>query len=101
METPPSIIKGSKYDLTIATYNVENLTAKKKSLPGIAAQIVEKLNSPDIIALQEIQDDSGAKDDGTVTSKKTLDTMISNIFKLGNKSTRFTYQSHRNRGSKL
>ena len=66
--------------LTVASYNVLNLSAT----PGDGAQrkllgrqIVAALRSPDIIALQEIQDDSGETDDGTTTARGTL-TALSN-----------------------
>jgi predicted extracellular nuclease len=74
---PPetSTLKGSPDALTVASYNVFNLsptTSDSAQRRLLAAQIVESLNSPDILALQEIQDDSGEEDDGTTSAKETL-----------------------------
>jgi Predicted extracellular nuclease len=66
--------------LRIATYNTENLdrfdTAK---INKIAKQIVNSLGSPDILILEEIQDDSGNEDDGTTSAAKTLREVIASI----------------------
>lgn len=60
--------------LTVASYNVENLagTTQRARFAALAGQIVEALRAPAIVALQEIQDDSGRKDDGTVSATLTL-----------------------------
>lgn len=59
---------------TIASYNVLNLSAANEShrFESIAGSIVGDLGSPDIVGLQEIQDDSGGKDDGIVSAERTL-----------------------------
>ncbi|WP_374983616.1 endonuclease/exonuclease/phosphatase family protein [Streptomyces fradiae] len=61
-------------ELAVATYNVENLdpTDPQEKFDALARAVVENLASPDIVALEEIQDDNGAKDDGTVTAGETL-----------------------------
>lgn len=61
--------------LTIASYNVLNLSADSsddRQRQRLAGQIVRSLRSPDILALQEIQDSSGERDDGTVDGRPTL-----------------------------
>lgn len=61
--------------LTLASYNVLNLSGDSSDdgqRQQLARQIVDHLKSPDIIALQEIQDDSGEKNDGVVTADQTL-----------------------------
>ena len=61
--------------LTVASYNVLNLSAAPADSAQrrlLAGQIVTALRSPDIIALQEIQDDNGETDDGTTTARGTL-----------------------------
>lgn len=66
---------GTRDALTVASYNVLNLSAAASDSMQrrlLANQIVEALRSPDIIALQEIQDDSGEADDGTTTARGTL-----------------------------
>lgn len=67
------------HGLTFATYNVENLSPTSTHLPTIAAHIVDYLGSPDLLFLQEIQDDSGPTDDGTTTSTATLSALIAAI----------------------
>jgi uncharacterized repeat protein (TIGR01451 family) len=77
--TPPAIDQ-----LRVASFNVENLDPKVETMSapgdtdddtarfiGLADQIVNNLHSPDIIALQEVQDNSGADDDGTVDATTT------------------------------
>ncbi|MER7185747.1 endonuclease/exonuclease/phosphatase family protein [Streptomyces hyaluromycini] len=61
-------------ELAVATYNVENLDAldDQEKFDRLAEGVAVNLNSPDIVALEEIQDDNGATDDGTVTSEATL-----------------------------
>ncbi|MFJ8695534.1 endonuclease/exonuclease/phosphatase family protein [Streptomyces roseolilacinus] len=61
-------------ELAVATYNVENLdpTDPQEKFDALAKAVVENLASPDVIALEEIQDDNGAKNDGTVTAGETL-----------------------------
>ncbi|MCP3756722.1 endonuclease/exonuclease/phosphatase family protein [Streptomyces sp. TBY4] len=61
-------------ELAVATYNVENLdpTDPQEKFDNLAKAVVENLASPDILALEEIQDDNGAKNDGTVSAEATL-----------------------------
>ncbi|GEM_PF-1724440 len=83
-------VAGDADNLVIATLNVENLdpdptdgdddTAK---FAGLADQIVNNLNAPDIIGLQEVQDSSGANDDGTVDATDTYNTLIAAILAAG------------------
>ncbi|CAL9384387.1 endonuclease/exonuclease/phosphatase family protein [Streptomyces sp. enrichment culture] len=61
-------------ELAVATYNVENLdpTDPQEKFDALAKAVVENLASPDIVALEEIQDNNGAKNDGTVAADETL-----------------------------
>jgi hypothetical protein len=61
-------------ELAVASYNVENLNPgdDQAKFDRLAAGVVEHLASPDIVALEEIQDDTGATDDGTVSAGETL-----------------------------
>ena len=61
-------------DLAVATFNVENLAPDnpQAKFDRLAGQVVTNLQSPDILALEEIQDDSGASNDGTVDSTATV-----------------------------
>ena len=48
-------------------------------LNTIADHIVSYLNAPDIVFLQEIQDNSGETDDGTVSANLTLSTLAAAV----------------------
>lgn len=71
--------------LTVATFNVENLSAKddEARFAQLAKQIVGELKSPDILALQEIQDNSGPADDGVVAADLTLGRLVAAISAAG------------------
>ncbi|MEU9455044.1 endonuclease/exonuclease/phosphatase family protein [Streptomyces sp. NPDC048277] len=66
--------KGKANELSVATYNVENLdpTDPQSKFDRLAEGVVKNLASPDIISLEEIQDNNGAKDDGTVAADQTM-----------------------------
>ncbi|AQW50005.1 endonuclease/exonuclease/phosphatase family protein [Streptomyces violaceusniger] len=61
-------------ELSIATYNVENLSPKtaQSKFDRLATGLVEHLASPDIVALEEVQDDNGATNDSVVGADATL-----------------------------
>ncbi|MFI8188147.1 endonuclease/exonuclease/phosphatase family protein [Streptomyces sp. NPDC085946] len=70
-------------ELAVATYNVENLDPSDGTFAAHAAAIVNNLQSPDIVSLEEIQDDNGAVNDGVVTAGRTVDTLIEAIVAAG------------------
>jgi predicted extracellular nuclease len=70
---------GSCSTITVGQYNVENLAANSSTLPSIADHIASYLNSPDLVFLQEIQDNSGPRDDGIVSANATLETLVAAI----------------------
>jgi predicted extracellular nuclease len=72
-------------DLAIASYNVENLDAgdPQEKFDALAQQIVHNLKSPDVIGLEEVQDDSGPADDGTTSPARTLDMLTQAIQRAG------------------
>lgn len=49
-------------------------------MPLVASHIVNHLNTPDLMFLQEVQDNSGRKNDGTVSANVTLSTLANTIF---------------------
>ncbi|MCS0603250.1 endonuclease/exonuclease/phosphatase family protein [Streptomyces sp. LP11] len=75
--------KQSSRELAVATYNVENLDPSDATFDQHAAAIVHNLSSPDIVSLEEIQDDNGATDDGTVDAGKTVNKLIDAIVAAG------------------
>ncbi len=60
------------HELTIATFNVENLDPGDATFATMADLIVNRLLSPDVISLEEIQDNNGETNDGTVDATVTL-----------------------------
>ncbi|WP_234539723.1 endonuclease/exonuclease/phosphatase family protein [Streptomyces shenzhenensis] len=75
--------KQSHGELAVATYNVENLDPSDGTFAAHAAAIVNNLQSPDIVSLEEIQDNNGAKDDGTVAADVTVNKLIDAIVAAG------------------
>lgn len=82
-------LSGDGTHMTIATYNVLNLDPNDTDgdtdiaagrFASIAESIVNNLGAPDILALQEIQDNSGGIDDGTVDADLTLQMLVDAIF---------------------
>jgi predicted extracellular nuclease len=71
----------SPQELTIATFNVENLSPNDglDKFSALADRIVINLRSPDIIAVQEVQDNNGATNDGTVDATLTWNGLIDAI----------------------
>jgi predicted extracellular nuclease len=72
---------GDADTLTIGTYNVENLagTTSAAKFTALGIDIADLMRAPDIIALQEIQDNNGTTDDGTVAADITYARLIEAI----------------------
>ena len=95
LEAEVTDLQGSDTELLIAAYNVLNLDPNDGAAVGgdddiangrfdaIANQIITNLNTPDIIALQEIQDNDGAADEGGGTdvfaADETLQLLVDTI----------------------
>ncbi|MEU9733534.1 endonuclease/exonuclease/phosphatase family protein [Streptomyces sp. NPDC048002] len=75
--------KQKRGELAVATYNVENLDPSDTTFDAHAAAIVHNLRSPDIVSLEEIQDNNGAVNDGTVAADQTLQKLIDAIVAAG------------------
>lgn len=75
--------KQARGELAVATYNVENLDPSDTTFDAHAAAIVNNLKSPDIVALEEIQDNNGATKDGTVAADQTVKKLIDAIVTAG------------------
>ncbi|KAL7279037.1 hypothetical protein ACG7TL_006871 [Trametes sanguinea] len=67
--------------LRIGDYNVENMSPRSRHIPHIASHIAEHLHTPDIVFVQEIQDDSGPRNNGVVSANKTLSALVDAIRK--------------------
>ncbi|HWD83586.1 MAG TPA: lamin tail domain-containing protein, partial [Kribbella sp.] len=82
--TTPTVIDGgvqrevtkasSPVQLSVATFNVENLDPSDgdAKFDGLAQAVVHNLAAPDILGLEEVQDNDGAVNSGTTAADKTL-----------------------------
>jgi predicted extracellular nuclease len=71
--------------LTMATLNVENLDPgdPPEKLAALAAIIVTNLGAPDVLALEEVQDSSGPRDDGVVDAAPTIAGLLGAVLAAG------------------
>ena len=83
---------GTAQHLTVGSFNVFNLDPNDDDksadladgqFAAIADQIVHRLGAPDVLALQEVQDNSGAANDGTTSADQTAQTLIAAIAAAG------------------
>ncbi|WP_261718044.1 endonuclease/exonuclease/phosphatase family protein [Streptomyces sp. FZ201] len=75
--------KQRRGELAVATYNVENLDPSDATFDAHAAAIVNNLRSPDIVSLEEIQDNTGSKNDGVVAADQTVGKLIDAVVAAG------------------
>lgn len=76
-------------DLDLTSDQVENLAPTTAHLPAVASHIAVHLNAPDLVFVQEIQDNSGPTDDGVVSANVTLTTLVNAIANISNVSYAF------------
>jgi uncharacterized protein len=91
-------LTASSTQLTMASYNVLNLDANDGDgdtdvadgrFDKIAQQIINNLGTPDIVGLQEIQDNSGSADDGVTAANETLQKLVEAIAQAGGPTYQF------------
>ncbi len=72
-------------ELAVASFNVENLSNndEQSKFDALAGLVVHNLRAPDLLAIQEVQDDSGFTDDGTVSATVTWQRLIDAIAEAG------------------
>jgi|SRR5579875_2168190 len=72
-------------ELSVATYNLDNLSpaTSPAKFASLGSQIVNNLGSPDILAVQEIQDNDGATDDGVTDCTTTMTDLVNAISAAG------------------
>jgi len=72
-------------ELAVGTYNVENLSPTSGAAAFLrhARIIVRHLRSPDLLAVEEIQDNSGVADDGVTDASRTWHMLIRAISAAG------------------
>jgi hypothetical protein len=87
-----SLLASDEDHLTVASFNVHNLDPNDSDGDSdvadglfdlIADDIVLGLNAPSIVALQEVQDNSGSANDGTVSASETLQMLVDAIAAAG------------------
>jgi predicted extracellular nuclease len=101
IEPETTDLVGTRRKVTVASYNVLNhsaIEADDNQRMRIAQQIVENLGSPDVLALQEIQDNNGSNSDnelpddamdGVVDATETLEKLVKAIRAAGGPRYRF------------
>ncbi len=78
--TPSSLLQ-----VSVATFNVENLDPSDgpAKFDGLAQAVVKNLASPDILGLEEVQDNDGATNSGSTQADLTLNTLAAAIVNAG------------------
>ncbi len=72
-------------EIAVATFNVENLSvspnnaANEAKFDTLAGMIVDNLRSPDLIGIEEVQDDSGPTNNGVVDATQTWSKLVAEI----------------------
>ena len=64
---------------------------RSSHLPTVANHIANFLNTPDIMFVQEIQDNSGATDDGVVVANLTLTNLVTAVANASNASSTYSF----------
>ncbi len=78
-------LAGDARHLSVATWNVENFSVANAGprIAKLGRALVAALRAPAIVALEEIQDDSGPADDGVVAASATLTALVDAIAAAG------------------
>jgi predicted extracellular nuclease len=91
--TPPREVtrRPGSLELAVATSNVENLDPgdDQAKFDALAGQVVTNLASPDLLALEEVQDNSGPANDGVVAADVTLRRLVDAIRAAGGPAYRW------------
>jgi predicted extracellular nuclease len=90
---PETASRARPGELSFASYNLHYLspTDPVGRFDGLAHDITGNLRAPDILAVQEVLDDSGLADDGTVTAGRTWGLLIDAIRRAG--GPQYAYRS--------
>ncbi|BAZ15815.1 5'-nucleotidase/2',3'-cyclic phosphodiesterase [Calothrix sp. NIES-4071] len=84
-------LTSSANQLTVGTFNVENLDPSDgaSKFNALADRIVNNLKAPDILTIEEIQDNNGATNDSVVDATTTYQTLINAIAAAGGPTYQF------------
>ncbi len=83
LQRETTALDGTANALTVATFNVENLDPGDTTFAALGAAIANNLKSPDIVCLEEMQDNSGPTDNGVVDADITFQKLIDAIVAAG------------------
>ena len=95
VDAAPAVVRGgltheitdpqAATEFAVATMNVENLDARDpaEKFAELAEQVVGNLRAPDVIAVEEIQDDDGSADTAVVSAQQTWQRLVSAIAAAG------------------
>ncbi|MGG6267981.1 choice-of-anchor I family protein [Leptolyngbya sp. AN03gr2] len=85
LDRETTTLEGGINQLTVATFNVENLSPSSGAakFSALADQIVNRLKTPDILNVQEIQDNNGSQNNGVVDATLTYQRLIDAIVAAG------------------
>ena len=73
-----------KDELSVATFNVENLDPSDvATMPRLARLVVENMRAPDLIGIEEMQDNSGGTDDDITDASASWQAFIDAIVAVG------------------
>ena len=88
--TAPEVTQAQNdHQIAVATYNVENLDPGDDTFARHADLIVDHLRSPDLIAIEEIQDEDGATNSGVTDATATWNALIAAISAAGGPAYQF------------
>jgi predicted extracellular nuclease len=90
LEREATELVGDRRHLTVATFNLENLDPGDGTrIDALADVIVTRLGAPDILAVQEVQDNNGALNDTVVDAGETYAALILAIVGAGGPTYEF------------
>ncbi|RYP43848.1 hypothetical protein DL768_009628 [Monosporascus sp. mg162] len=76
------LLKGTCAALTVGSYNIENFYPGSPGIEGRAEHIARYLDAPDLIFLQEVQDNNGQANDGVVSADESHKALIDAVAQL-------------------
>lgn len=79
--TREAAVVGDHDELSVATFNVENLDPAdpRSQFEDLASIVVDHLSAPDLVALEEVQDNDGATNSSVVAADQTLQKLVDAI----------------------
>lgn len=84
---PLALLTSSAMELS----QIENMMPTSAHMPIVAGHIANQLLTPDILFVQEVQDNSGATNDGVVNSNVTLTAISNSIFNASGSTVKYDF----------